>query len=324
MASGYSPAGEPIMKAVGLTEFGGPEVLHIVELPDPEAGPGQVRIRVHGAAINPTDTQLRCGERSERLRDVPLPHVPGMEAAGVVEQIGEGVSTELQPGDHVMAVVLPLGPHGAYAARVVVPAASVARGPAGATHAEAATLPMTGLTARMALDVLGLEPGHTLAVTGAAGMVGGYVVQLAKAEGLHVLADAAPGDVDLVTQLGADVVVARGDGFAERVRHVNPQGVHALVDAALMNESGVGAVGDGGQMVTLRGFDSGDVRGITCHPIFVRHYVGEQKKLDGLRQLVEDGLITLRLAQSIPSEHAAEAHRIFERGGTRGRLVLEF
>jgi NADPH:quinone reductase-like Zn-dependent oxidoreductase len=183
---------------------------------------------------------------------------------------------------------------------------------------------MNGLTARMSLDVLAMEPGQTLAVTGAAGMVGGYVVQLAKVEGLRVLADASSGDVDLVKGLGADVVIARGDGYSERVRTVLPQGVDALVDAALMNESAVGAVRDGGRMVTLRGFDPGDVRGITCRPIFVRNYVGEQAKLNGLRQLAADGLVTLRVARTLPAERAAEAHGLLERGGIRGRLVLEF
>jgi NADPH:quinone reductase-like Zn-dependent oxidoreductase len=122
-----------------VTEFGGPEVLHVVDLPDPTAGPGQLRIRVRAAAVNPTDTALRDGARADRLKDVPPPHVPGMDVAGVLEQIGQGVSTDLAVGDRVMAIVVPLGSHGAYSERVVVPAESVVRVPAGATDAEAAT-----------------------------------------------------------------------------------------------------------------------------------------------------------------------------------------
>jgi len=170
---GLTAAVHSYVKAVGVTEFGGPEVLHIVDLPDPEAGPGELRIRVHAAAVNPTDTGLRSGRRAEQMKDIAPPYVPGMEAAGVLEQIGEGASTDLQVGDHVMAIVVPHGAHGAYSERVVVPAQSVARTPADATDAEAATLPMNGLTARQALDLLGLEPGQTLAVTGAAGALGG-------------------------------------------------------------------------------------------------------------------------------------------------------
>ena len=120
----------PPMKAVGVTEFGGPEVLHLVDLPDPEAGPGELRIRVHAAAVNPTDTGLRSGGRAELLKDIPPPYVPGMDAAGVLEQIGEGVSTDLRVGDHVMAIVVPNASHGAYSERIVV---------------QAATLPMNGL-----------------------------------------------------------------------------------------------------------------------------------------------------------------------------------
>ena len=206
------------VRAVGITEFGGPKVLRLVDLPDPEPGPGEVRIRVRAAAVNPTDTVLRSGGRAERLKDIPPPHVPGMDAAGELVQIGEGVRTDLQVGDRVMAVVVPLGQRGAYAERVVVPAESVVPSPVGATDAEAATLPMNGLTARLALDVLALQPGRTLAVTGAAGAVGSYVVQLAKAEGLRVIADAAPRDEALVWALGADHVVPRGHGYADSVR----------------------------------------------------------------------------------------------------------
>src|SRR5580700_616290 len=110
------------MRAVGVVSFGGPEALEVVELPDPEAGPGEVRIRVHAATVNPTDTVLRSGARAA---DVPPPYVPGMDVAGVLEQIGPGASTDLQVGQRVMAIVAPHGQTGGYAERVVVPAASV-------------------------------------------------------------------------------------------------------------------------------------------------------------------------------------------------------
>jgi len=312
------------MRAVGVTEFGGPEVLRVVELPDPQAGPGEVRIRVHAAAVNPTDTGLRSGSRASQLRDIPPPYVPGMDAAGVLDQIGPDVDTDLRVGDHVMAIVVPHGSHGAYAELLVVPAESVTWVPAGATDAEAATLPMNGLTTRQALDLLDLAPGQTLAVTGAAGAVGGYAVQLGKADGLRVIADAAPEDERLVKALGADVVVPRGPDFAARVREVVPEGADGLVDTALLNELVVPAVRDGGRIATVRGFTGEPERGVTFHPVFVRNYAREHDKLDRLRQQAESGTVTLRVARTLPAEHAAEAHRTLEAGGTRGRLVLEF
>src|SRR6202035_4766441 len=109
------------MRAAGMTQFGGPDVLHMMELPDPEAGRGEVRLHVYAAAVNPTDTQLRSGARAERLKDVPPPHVPGMDVAGVLERIGAGVKTDLRVGDRVMAIVLPLGARGGYAESVSVP-----------------------------------------------------------------------------------------------------------------------------------------------------------------------------------------------------------
>jgi NADPH:quinone reductase len=309
------------VKAIGVTEFGGPDALHLVELPDPEAGPGEVRIRVHAAAVNPTDTGLRSGARAV---NVPPPYVPGMDVAGVLEQIGAGASTDLQVGQHVMAIVVPHGQTGGYAERVVVPAESVARVPAGATYAEASTLPMNGLTTVQALDLLGLEPGQTLAVTGAAGAVGGYAVQLGKVGGLRVVADAAPADEQLVKDLGADVVVRRGPEFAERVRAAVTQGADGLVDAALLGELAIPAVRDGGRIATVRGFRGAAERGITFHPVTVRNYAREQGKLDRLRRLAETGQVTLRVARVLPAERAAEAHRSLEAGGTRGRQVLEF
>ncbi len=314
------------MRAIGIRHWGGPEVLEVVELPDPVAGPGELGIRVHAATVNPTDTVLRSGGRAERLEDVAPPHVPGMEAAGVLEQIGDGVDTDLWVGERVMAIVLPLGAHGAYAERLALPADSVVRSPAGTSDAEAATLPMNGLTARLALDVLALAPGQILAVTGAAGAVGGYTVQLGHAAGLRILADAAPADEALVRALGADDIVARGAEFVDEVRRLVPDGSDAMVDAALMGASAVGAVRDNGAIVTLRGDDGGGAehRGIAFHPIYVRTVARAHAKLDDLRAHAEAGTVTLRVARTLPARHAPEAHRLLEAGGVRGRLVLEF
>lgn len=311
------------MHAVGVNEFGGPDALEVVELPERHAGPGEVRLRVHAAAVNPTDTYIRNGARAARLAADPPPYVMGMDAAGVVDEIGEGTSTDLAIGDDVMAIVVPHGSHGAYASSLVLPAGSVARMPKGASYAEAASLPMNALTARLALDLLALPAGATLAVTGAAGAFGGYVVELAKVDGLRVVADASEADDELVRSLGADVVVRRGPDVAGRIRDAVPGGVDGLADGSVQNEQVVPAVRDGGAYASVRGWPGNGERDITFHTVWVREYAQEQEKLDRLRQLVEDGRVSLRVAATYPASRAAEAHRRLEAGGTRGRLIIE-
>ena len=312
------------MHVIGVDEFGGPEALKVFTVPEPHAGSGQVRIRVHAATVNPTDTFTRNGARAEVLKEFSPPYVPGMDAAGVIDEVGAGADTDLKVGEAVMAIVIPRGGHGAYSEFIVVPAESVARIPTGASFAEASTLPMNGLTARLSLDQLGLSPGHILAVTGAAGAYGGYVVQLAKADGLRVIADASVADTELVRSLGADHVVLRGDNVAAEIRALEPGGVDALADGAVQNEQVLAAVRDGGQFVSVRGFSGPTERGITMHQTWVREYWKEQAKLDQLRRQVDAGAIGLRVAKVVPAELASEAHRILQTGGTRGRIVLEF
>ncbi len=271
------------MRAIGLFTHGGPEVLEIVDLPEVHAGPGEVRIRVHAATVNPTDVGVRNGTRAEQQKADPPPYVPGMEAAGIIEEVGSGVPDRLKVGDAVMAIVVPKGSHGAYSEQIVLDARSVVRAPVGKTHAEACTLPMNGLTARQSLDLLKLSPGQVIAVTGAAGAYGGYVIQLAKAEGLTVIADASEKDEELVRSLGADFVVRRGDDVASRIREHFPQGVDGLADGAVLNERVIPAVRDGGSFTSVRGFLGAPQRDIRFTPPPVRSYAQEWEKLDRLR-----------------------------------------
>ena len=312
------------MRGVGVVTFGGPEALEVVELDDVHAGPGEVRIRVHGATVNPTDTHHRNGSRAAMLEKDPPPYIPGMDVAGVIDEVGAGVDSGLAVGDAVMAMVIPSGSHGGYRESIVLAADAVAHAPAGTSHIEAATLPMNALTARLTLDQLALSPGDTLGVTGAAGCYGGYVVQLAKADGLRVIADASPADTELVTSLGADQVVPRGDDIADQIRRVAPEGVDGLADGAVQNELAVGAVRDGGAYASVRRWEGTGERGITFHQTLVLDYDHRADLLEAMRQQVETGAITLRVAAGYPPEQAPEAHRRLEAGGTRGRLVIEF
>jgi len=322
-----------LMKAVGVTEYGGPDVLELVDVPRPQTGAGQIRIRVHAATVNPGDTLLRIGALDDVLRDGPLtpPYRPGMEAAGVVDEIGPDARTDLHVGEGAMTIVMPIdATGGAYAEYLVVDPDQVTRIPAGATYAEAATLPMNGLTARRALDVLNLKPGDTVAVTGSAGAVGGYVVQLAKSDGLRVIADAAAADETLVANLGADQIVPRGAGVGKRIRQWWPAGVAAAVDAALQGDEVLAAVRDGGQIAVVRGTGThgfvavGAARGIAVREVWVPEYTHAHDKLGELRSLAEEGKLTLRVAKTYPAAEAAQAHRDLEAGGVRGRLVLRF
>jgi len=312
------------MRAVGLFTHGSPDVLEVVDLPEVHAGPGEVRVRVHAATVNPTDVGTRNGTRAEMQKADPPPYVPGMEVAGVIDEIGSGVSDRLKVGDAVLGIVIPKGSHGAYREQIVLPAASVVRAPTGKSHAEAATLPMNGLTARRSLDLLGLKPGQVIAVTGAAGAFGGYVVQLAKADGLTVIADASEKDEALVKSLGADIVVRRGEDVADRFREHFPDGVDGLADGAILNAKVVPAVRDGGAYTSLRAYQAEPQRGINATATLVRVYAEETEKLERLVEQVEAGDVTLRVAEVYPPEQAPEAHRRLEAGGTRGRLVIGF
>jgi NADPH2:quinone reductase len=313
------------VRVVGLTEFGGPEVLGVHEVPEPVPGVGEVRLRVHAAAVNPTDTGLRAGATQARFEGRPGPYVPGMDAAGVIDALGPDTDTPLHIGDAVMALVIPYGPRGgAYADQIVVPAASVVGVPRGADFPHASTLLMNALTARLALDDLGVPAGGTVAVTGAAGALGGFAMQLAKAGGLTVVADAAPADEALVRSLGADEVVRRGDDVAARIRELVPDGVDGVVDGALLHELVVPALRDGGGLAVVRGWEGPSQRDITIHPIWVRRAVTDTHRLRALRDQAEAGVLTTRVADVLPAAEAAEAHRRLEAGGVRGRLVLDF
>ena len=312
------------MKAVGIMKHGGPEALEVLEVPEVDAGPGQIRIRNYAAAVNPTDVAARNGLMAEYQKINPPPYVPGMDAAGIVDQLGEGVETDIKVGDEVMAMVVPSGSYGAYREQIVLDQNAVVRAPQGTSHVEACTLPMNSLTARLSLDLLGLKEGQVLAVTGSPGAYGGYVVQLAKADGLTVIADSNESDEELLRSLGVDLIIPRGEGYAERIRQEFPDGVDGMADGALLNELAIGAVRDGGSFTSIRGFKGEPQREIDFSTTWVTAYDCKKDKLETLCEQAESGVLTLRVADSVTMENAAEAHKKLEAGGTRGRMIIEF
>ena len=312
------------MKAVGFKEFGDPEVLEVMSLPDVTVGIGEIKIENYASAVNPTDIVSRSGLIKQFIKDFTLPCVPGMDFSGKVKEVGEGVETDIKVGDDVMGMVVPNSTHGAYSDQLILNQFAVVRMPKNVSHIEASTLPMNGLTARLSLDLLNLNKGQTIAVTGGPGAYGGYVIQLAKADGLIVIADSNEQDINLLNDLGVDYIIPRGKNFAEEVRKIFPDGVNGIADGALLNENAIGAVKDNGSFTSVRNFIGEPQRNINFTATWVSEYNCDFDRLDRLRQQVEDGLITLRVADTVKPENAAEAHRKLDAGGTRGRMVIDW
>jgi NADPH:quinone reductase-like Zn-dependent oxidoreductase len=308
-------------RAVLIERPGGPEVLSVGERDVRAAGPGELRIAVRAAAVNPTDIGLR--QHGDPDREPPW--TPGMDAAGVVESVGRDVEG-ITAGDQVMAALTPRRPEGgAQAELIVVPAASVVPIPEGASLEQASTLPMNGLTAMLGLQMLGLASGDTLVVTGGAGLLASYVIPLARERGLRVLGDANQSDEELVRGFGADEVLPRGEGFLDAIRALAPQGVDGVYDTALLGREVLGALRDGGGMAVVRGWEGPDPeRSIRIHKVFVRTVLERTDWLQELRRMAAEGRIALRVAGEYPPQDAAQAHRVMDAGGLRGRAVIVF
>lgn len=296
---------------------GSPELVHV---PIPRAGARQVRIKVAAAGVNPFDLAVAAGTLAGYGVARPLDSYGlGFDAAGVIDQVGDDVA--YLPGQEVVALVgrLELATK-AQAEYVVVDAAAVALAPRGVSAEAAATLPLNALTAWQALDRTGLGQGRTVLVTGAAGAVGGFTVQLAAARGLRVVAAAGPRDEELVRGFGAEWFVSREEDLAEAVRAQVPGGVDAVVDAAVTGLAGLNAVRDGGAFIALSaGVAPVALRGIDVATVFFKE---EPRQLAEIVRLVEVGRLTPRVAATYPLEKAADAHARLAAGGVRGRLVL--
>jgi NADPH:quinone reductase-like Zn-dependent oxidoreductase len=315
-------------KAVTYKSRGGYEVIEIAERTVRAPAAGEVRIEVKAAAVNPTDILLRdpgYGDQDPRFANLTSNIVPGMDAAGIIESVGPGVS-RLHAGEKVMAAVMPLRPEGgAQAQHIVVPAASVVPIPEGVSLAEASTLPMNGLTALNALDIAAFKRGQILAVSGGAGLLAQYAIPAAKRQGIKVIADARPADAELVRGYGADIVVERGPGFAEAIRRELPNGADALLDTALLGEASFGAIRDGGIYIPVRGWgDRSAERGIEIKPMMVGDVLERTEWLELLRNMVAAGEIKLRAVEKYAPTKAADAQRALVAGSPRGRPVILF
>lgn len=312
------------MLAVGFHEYGGPEKVVLVEQPVPEPGPGQVRIRVLATTVNPADVQFRRGDHAAFVTDAVPPFWGGLEFVGRVDEPGEGVDLEVGVLVAGTCHFIP-GGRGAHAELVVTDATAVAECPPGTDPVALATVPMNAMTAKVTLDQLRLARGSTVVVSGAAGAVGSYVLELAAAAGIEVIAVASTSDEPDLRAQGAAQFFARGDTVVERVLARHPDGVDAVVDAAMLDEAALPLVRDGGQFITLRpGHVPPPERGIEPRLISFRRYQNRPEVLRELLAKASSGELTPRVAEVFAPHEGSRAHRLADTPGLRGRVVLSF
>ena len=307
------------MRAVAVREYGGPEALEVMELPEPIVGPDVVLVRARAAGVNPVDFKMRKGGLDSRF-PCHFPLIPGWDVAGVVERVGPAVP-ELAPGDEVVGYVR--RDHvqwGTYAELVSAPVRTVARKPATSSWEEAAALPLAGLTAWQALTrVLAVGEGDVVLVHAAAGGVGTFAVQLAGLLGARVIGTASEANHDHLRGLGAEPV-GYGSDLAEGVRKLAPEGVTAVLDLVGGDalEASPGLLADGGRLASV--IDAKRVSELGGQYWFVRP---DADDLARLCQLVDEGKVTVHVERSFPLEQAADAHRLLEGGHMRGKLALD-
>lgn len=310
------------MRAVQVTEFGGPEVLRVADVEAPSPIPTELLVEVHAAGVNPVDWKTRNG-RGAAGASGPPPFTLGWDVAGVVKEVGRGV-TLFAPGDRVFG--MPWFPRaaGAYAEFVTAPSRQFARMPDGLSFDEAAALPLAALTAWQALvDTANVGDADTVLINGASGGVGHIAVQIAKARGAKVIATARAVNHEFLRQLGADECVGR--------EQVEVQDAASGVDVVLdlvgpdATRAELETLREGGLLVAIPGGPSEEAvaeagkRGIRVTSILVEpdgHGLGE------IAALVEDGRLRVDVAQKFPLEDAAKAHELLEQGGVRGKIVL--
>jgi NADPH:quinone reductase-like Zn-dependent oxidoreductase len=309
------------MKAVRYHRYGDAEVLQYEDAPRPVPGPQQVLVKVAATSFNPVDAGIRGGYLAE-VYNISFPHVPGVDVAGTIAELGEQVQG-WQVGDAVVAF-LPLDSNGAAAQYALVPAESLAAAPTSVPLADAAALPEAALTAWQALfEIAGLTAGQTILINGASGAVGGYAIQLAKQAGAVVTATAKARDAQRLRGLGADRIV---DYIDYTQSPINVEGAPFDVVLNLVSttdeqtEALIGVVDDGGFHVGTMVFGPQDPgRAVRTQRIFVR---SDAAQLARLVRRVDDGRLRIEVADRRPLEQAAAVHADSDAGRLHGKTIL--
>jgi NADPH:quinone reductase-like Zn-dependent oxidoreductase len=301
------------MKAAAFASFGGPEVMSVMEFPEPQAGPGQVRVQVKAAGVQHFDCAVRKGLSPAGVA-VNFPQIPGNEFAGVIDQVGEGV-TGFATGDEVLGFNI----LNCYAEYVVVSASQIVRKPKTMLWAEAGGLSGNGQGAYAAMKAIGVTPGDTILIHGAAGTLGSIAVQLAKEWGAGtVIGTASEYNHDYLRSLGA-IPVTYGEGLVERVRAIAPNGVDAAFDTAGAEavRASVELVKDRSRICTFAAPELIAELGLAS--------VRAERTAARLAELAElhtKGKLRMLIRQTFPLERADEAHRLIETRRGRGKIVL--
>ncbi|NWF25789.1 NADP-dependent oxidoreductase [Streptomyces sp. PKU-EA00015] len=305
------------MKAITYRTYGGPEVLEYGDVPNPKLGVDAVLIRVKAASVNPVDWKIQAGYL-DAVMDAVFPVIPGWDVAGVVEETGVGV-TEFAPGDEVIGYVREdFVSRGTFAEYVAAPVRTLARKPANLSFEEAAGLPLAGLTAYQALTrSLQVRAGDTVLVHAAAGGVGSLAVQIAGSLGARVIGTAGDHNHAYLRGLGAEPV-AYGEGLADRVRALAPQGVDAVLDLVGADALKIspGLLAEGGRLASAV---DGAVLGLGGGYVFVRP---DARDLEALTELAERGELRVDVAATFPLAQAADAQRLNREGHTRGKIII--
>jgi NADPH:quinone reductase-like Zn-dependent oxidoreductase len=308
------------MKAVVFDKHGGPEVLHLAAVPDPAAGPGEVVVDIHAASVNAADYKVRLGGGVYSGSGVKLPHILGRDFSGVVSQVGPGV-TDLRVGDAVFGVC-DQGIEGAYAEKIAIKAAIIARKPAQLGDAEAAAMALTSITALWALeDTAKLKAGETILIQGGAGGVAGFAIQLAKHLGATVITTASARNHDYVRRLGADRVVDYNkEDFTKVVSGCDI--VFDTVGGDVQVRS-YEVLKPGGRLVWIAPAPAGFQPTRKDVQVLRPNVARDRAHLERTLQLLEAGAVSPPAITRYKLADAAEAHRVSEGRHLQGKLVFE-
>jgi alcohol dehydrogenase len=310
------------MKAAQYNQYGGPEVIEIKEnAPEPKAGDGQVLIEIHAASLNPFDWKVRAGYMKDMM-PMQFPVTIGGDFAGIVKEVGTGV-TDFKVGDEIFGTAgIPNGGSGSIAEIAAAKASAIAKKPSDANFEEAASLPLTGASAVQGIEEhINLQNGQKIMINGGAGGIGTMAIQIAKSKGAYVAATAGTDDVEYVKGLGADEIIDyKSENFWEKLKDFDA--VFDMVGGETADKL-FDVVKNGGVIVSMVGQPNPDLatqKGVTA--------IGEGTKtttehLNRVRELIENGTIKPTIDKVYPLDQTRQAFEHLEKQSARGKIVVK-